>query len=193
MKTPWFRAALVLAAVCGVSACTSLPVTSDVNPALAGAVQCHTFAWSGTFRGDTPLRSTIANPINEARLRTAIGSHLASLGIQEVASNPDCLVGYGIGTRQVVEGAYPYGWGYGAGWGWGPGPWGWGGWGGWGPYVYHEVIIAVDLFDARSRQPIWHAYVPQSLSGLTGAQAEKSINAAVGAIFTKYPGHGAAS
>src|SRR3977135_4342549 len=88
---------------------------------------------------------------------------------QRTAAGADCLVGYGIGSSTVVEDAYPYGWGW-----------------GWDPYVYREGIIAVDLYDAKSRQPLWHASVEQSLYRLNGAEAEKRIDAAVAAIFTKY-------
>jgi hypothetical protein len=176
----------------GLAACTSLRVTSDVNKAVVGSVQCHTFAWAGAFRGDSPMRNGIANPVNEARLRGAITAHLASVGVQPVAAggNADCLVGYGIGARTAIEGAYPPGWawGWGAGYGWGwrhgyaVGYWGWD-----EPYIYHEGIVAVDLYDARSKQPIWHASTNQSLHGAVGAEAEQKIDKAVTAIFTKYP------
>jgi len=81
----------------------------------------------------------------------------------------------------VVWDDWPY---YGGGWGY---PYGWG-WGWPGPYVYHEGIIAVDVYDAKSRQPLWHASVDQSLYGVSGAKAEQRIDAAVAAIFSKYPG-----
>src|SRR5262249_11337059 len=129
----------VLAGVVGVSlavglaACTSLRVTSDVNKSLAGTVKCQSFDWAGSFHGSSDLRSTVANPVNEARLRSAIQSNLNTVGIRQVTENPDCLVGYGIGARNVVEGGYGYP--YGPGWGWGAG-WGWrhgwaGGYAGW--------------------------------------------------------------
>ena len=35
---------------------------------------------------------------------------------------------------------------------------------------------------------MWHASVDQSLYGVSGAEAQKRIDAAVAAIFTKYPG-----
>lgn len=175
----------------GLVGCASLRVTSDVNRAVVGSVQCHTFGWAGTFKGNSPLRDTIANPVNEARLRSAITANLAAQGVQPASGNatPDCLVGYGIGSRTSIEGAYPVGWGW--GWGYGPG-WGWrGGFGGyWGwdePYIYHEGIIAVDLYDGKSKQPIWHASVNQNLQGVTGIDAEKKIDKAVAALFTKYP------
>jgi hypothetical protein len=173
------RAALVVSLVaCALSAC-ALYVKSDVNTALNGTAHCNTFAWAGSFRSSSPLRNTIANPLNESRLRAAIASHLKTGTVQDSAGNADCLVGYGIGSMGVVDPGWDgYGWGYGYGWGWGyP-----------GPYYYREGIIAVDVYDAKSRQPLWHASVNQGLYGASGADAQKKIDAAVAAIFTKYPG-----
>jgi hypothetical protein len=93
-------------------------------------------------------------------------------------------VGYGIGAHTDVEGAYPVGW---VGYGWRGGWYGGAYWD--GPYVYREGIIAVDLYDGRSKQPIWHASVNQSLYGAAGPEAEQKIDRAVAALFTKYP-HG---
>jgi hypothetical protein len=53
--------------------------------------------------------------------------------------------------------------------------------------VSNETRITVDLFDAKSRKPIWHAAASQSVSDLTGPNAEAKINAATAAIFTKLP------
>jgi uncharacterized protein DUF4136 len=177
----------------GLAGCTTLRVTSDVNRAVVGSVQCHTFGWAGTFRGDSPMRNGIANPVNEARLRGAITAQLAAVGVQPAngPTAPDCLVGYGIGARTQIEGAYPVGWGwgfgYGRGWGWRGGGF-YGGYAGWDePYVYREGIVAVDLYDAKSKQPIWHASVNQSLYGAVGAEAEQKIDKAVTVLFTKYP------
>ncbi len=177
--------ALTVSFVLTLAACAPY-VRSDVNTALIGRVHCGSFAWAGEFRSNSPLRSTIANPVNESRLRAAIASHLGGT-VQPVAGNADCLVGYGIGAYYVVGGGYPYpyGWAWGDPYGWGPyGPYGWG----WpGPYVYPEGVIAVDLYDARTGEPLWHASTEQSLHGATGTEAEKRIDAAVAAIFTKYP------
>jgi hypothetical protein len=176
--------------VCGLAACSSLRVTSDVNKSLAGSVKCQSFDWAGSFHGSSDsLRSTIANPVNEARLRSAIQSNLTTAGVHPATEHPDCLVGYGIGARNVVEGG-PYGYG---GWGWGGGVgWrhGWYDGGGWGwdyPYVYQEGVIGVDIYDGKSKQALWHASVDQNLVGATGEKAEKKIQDAVAAIFTKYP------
>ena|SRR5450432_3508551 len=175
-KTLTRTAAIGLFSAALASGC-ALSVKSDVNHALVGSVHCGSYAWAGNFRGASPLRNSIANPLNEERLRTAIATHLSPGPVQPVGSDADCLVGYGIGANYVVDGAYPYGYGWGYGWGWGG-----------GPYVYREGIIAIDLYDAKSRQPMWHASVDQSLDGADGGEAVKRINAAVAALFTKYPG-----
>jgi hypothetical protein len=188
-----FARTVALSVVCGLAACTSLRVKSDINQPLAATVKCQSFDWAGSFHGSSDsLRSTIANPVNEARLRAAIQANLSTVGVRPATENADCLVGYGIGQRNVVEG-YPYGpYGYG-GWGWGGGyGWrnGWAGGGYWGwdyPYVYQEGVIGVDIYDGKSKQALWHATVDQSLVGATGDKAEKKINDAVAAIFTKYP------
>jgi len=172
------RILLVVPAIAATLSGCSLYVKSDVNTALIGSVHCNSFAWAGTFRGNSPLRNTVASPLNEDRLRSAIAAHLKGGAVQTAPGNADCLVGYGIGNSYVVDDLGPYGYGYGWGWGWGyP-----------GPYVYREGIIAVDLYDAKTRQPLWHASVDQSLYGVTGDKAQKRIDAAVAAIFTKYPG-----
>ena len=181
------RTVLAVPVVAGTLAgCSTLNVKSDVNTPLVGSVRCNTFAWAGSFHGNSPLRGTVASPLNESRLRAAIAAHLGTGYIQEAPGAADCLVGYGIGSTYVVDPGGPY-YGYGWGPGWGPG-WGWyGGWGWPGPYVYREGIIAIDLYDARTRQPLWHASVDQSLYGVSGAEAQKRIDAAVAALFAKYP------
>jgi hypothetical protein len=96
------------------------------------------------------------------------------------------VVGYAMGSRQVFNDYYA---GFGGGWGSGWGRRGgfYGGWGWDGPYVSDETRIAIDLFDAKSRTPIWHASVSQNVSDLTGANAEAKISAGTAAIFAKFP------
>ncbi|HTV76638.1 MAG TPA: DUF4136 domain-containing protein [Steroidobacteraceae bacterium] len=198
----------IVAATVALAGCMTVPVRTDQNTQLLATVHCQSVSWAGGFKGSSPLRNGIANPLNEARLRDAIAANLQAAGIQLVEAPPpgpppagspppppqtppaaQCLIGYGIGISRQVDTVYPdWGFGYGPGF-WGPG-WGWGpGWAwGWGaPYSYHESFITVDLYDARSRKPMWHASAEQSLSGLTGDAAAQRIRAAVDAIFRKFP------
>ena len=174
------RAVLAAPVIAGALAGCAPYVKSDANTALISSVRCNSYAWAGSFHGNSPLRSTVANPVNESRLRAAITAHLRPGALQAAPGNVDCLIGYGIGSRYVVDDVYPYG-----GWGYPYYGWGWP-----GPYGYREGIIAVDLYDARTGQPLWHASVDQDLSGLSGAEAEKRIGEAVAAIFAKYPYRG---
>lgn len=198
-RTVWTAA---VAASIALAGCTTIPVRIDQNAQLLATVHCQSVGWAGGFKGDSPLRSSIANPLNEARLRDAIAANLqiAHIPLMDTPApgaaaageqGARCLIGYGIGMQQQIDSVYPAGWGYGAGYygrGWGPG-WGGYGWGyGWGaPYVYHTSFITLDLYDAASREPLWHASAEQSLSGLSGDAATQHIRAAVDAIFLKFP------
>ena len=173
-------------AILALGACTTLPVTTDVNPHYSVA-NCHTYAFAQEHVANVDQPAAFGNPLNAERLRLAIEANMSSRGIIVVADRTasDCTVGYAMGTRQVFSDYYA-GWGYGWGYGWGGYP-GWGGpWVG-GPWVEDETRIAVDIFDTTSRTPIWHAAVSQSMSGLTGPNAAAKINKAVAAIFGKFP------
>ncbi|HTV94669.1 MAG TPA: DUF4136 domain-containing protein [Steroidobacteraceae bacterium] len=179
------RFAKICLAVAGLSlslgACATLQVTTDVNPQYSVA-NCHSYTFASERFGNP--NAPYGNPLNSERLRSAVESNLAARGIMK-ASNPaaaDCVVGYAMGTRPVFNDYYAgWGWGY----GWGPGPWGY--WGYDGPWVENQTRIVVDIFDARSHKPIWHAAVRQSADYLRGPQAEANINNAVAAIFAKLP------
>jgi hypothetical protein len=179
------------AAVLGTSlvACTSLPVRTDVNPNMS-VLNCHTYAFAKEFVANATQPAAYGNPLNAERLRVAVASNLAARGIQPAdRAVADCVVGYAMGTRQVFNdyyGGFGPSWGFGYAYGY---PWGgpFGTWGWEGPYVSDETRIAVDLFDAKSHTPIWHASVTQSVSDLTGPNAEARINAGTAAIFSKFP------
>jgi len=185
-----FQSLLLGGTLLALGAC-SLPVRTDINPNLS-VTSCHTYAFADEHVANTDQPSAFGNPLNADRLRQAIEANMSARGIQKAADrkSADCVVGYAMGTRQVFDDYYGN---FGIGWGWGGG-WGHRGWGGGigydGPYVRDETRISVDLFDAKSRVPIWHASVSQSVAELTGPHAVERINAATTAIFTKFPGAG---
>jgi len=178
---------VLLGASLALGACNSLPVTTDINPNYSVA-NCHTYMFAQEHVANADQPAAFGNPLNADRLRVAVEANMAAKGIQRVGDHAqaDCIVGYAMGSRQVFDDYYA-GWGFGAGYGWGRRGWG-GGWGGYdGPWVRDETRIAVDLFDARSRKPIWHAAVSQTMYDLTGPNAEAKIGTATAAIFTKFP------
>jgi hypothetical protein len=171
----------------GLAGCSSLPVTTDANPNMSVS-SCHTYAFANEHLANSDHPAAYGNPLNAQRLREAVAVNLAAKGIQPAdPATAQCVVGYAIGSRQVFNDYYAGwgGWGYG---GWGPRRGGfYGGWGWDGPYVSDETRIAVDIFDAKSRTPIWHASVSQNVSNLTGPSAEAKISQGTAAIFAKFP------
>jgi Domain of unknown function (DUF4136) len=181
-------------AVAGISlaalaACTTLPVTTDSDPSLS-VTMCHTYTFAHEHVANAEQPTAFGNPLNAERLRASIQSNLAAKGLQRAEHGPaDCVVGYAMGSRQVFNDFYG-GYGFNAGFYHGFGRHGGfgGGWGYDGPWVQDETRISVDLFDNQSRKPIWHAAVSQTVSDLTGPNAEAKIAIATAAIFAKFPG-----
>jgi Domain of unknown function (DUF4136) len=171
-----------------LAACTTLPVTTDTNPNMSVS-NCHTYAFANEHVANSDHPAAYANPLNAERLRVAVAANLAAKGIQPAdRATAECVVGYAIGSRQVFNDYYS-GWGglgYG-GWGYGRRGGFYGGWGWDGPYVNDETRIAVDVFDNKTRTPIWHASVSQNVSNLTGPNAEAKISEGTAAIFAKFP------
>jgi hypothetical protein len=171
-----------------LSACNTVAVRTDYARDMSASI-CHTYAFAMEHVANADQPAAYANPINAQRLRESIQANMATRGIQLVdRAAADCVVGYAMGTRQVFDGYY--GGYYGAGWGFGGyrRGWGWGGgWGYDGPWVENETRISVDLFDAKSHKPIWHASASQNVYELSGPQAVQKIDLATAAIFAKFP------
>jgi Domain of unknown function (DUF4136) len=174
---------VIAAASLALGACTTLPVTTDVNPNFSVAT-CHSYSFAPERVPNADQPAPFSNPLNAERLRNAIESNMAARGVSRVNDGADCVVGYAMGTRQVFNDYYA---GWGMGWGYGWGPRGYGYWGYDGPWVDNETRISVDIFDAKSRKPMWHGAVSQSVSDLRGPNAVAKINAATAAIFAKLP------
>jgi hypothetical protein len=190
MLNPRIIPVLACSAALGLSACNTVAVKTDYAKDLSASV-CHTYAFAMEHVANADQPAAYANPLNAERLRVSIQSQMNARGIQLVdRPAADCVVGYAMGSRQVFDGYYG---GY-AGWGFAGGRGGFGFRGAWGydgPWVENETRIAVDLFDARSHKPIWHASASQSVNELSGPEAVQKIDLATAAIFSKFPGpHG---
>jgi hypothetical protein len=171
----------------GLSACNTVAVRTDYARDMSASI-CHTYAFAMEHVANADQPAAYANPLNAERLRQAIQANMSGRGIQLVdRASADCVVGYAMGSRQVFDGYY--GGYYGAGWGFG-GRRGWGYAGGWGydgPWVDNETRISVDLFEAKSHKPIWHASASQNVNELSGPEAVQKIDLATAAIFAKFP------
>ena len=180
---------LAAAAALTLSAGCALQAQTDSDPRVSLAT-CHNYAFAEASDAGLEAASAFGNPLNEKRLREAIAGSLAARGLTVAAdvAGADCLVGYAIGSRLAPDPTTPrFSWGLGMGWG----GWGHHGLGGsvaWqAPYDYREGRVTVNLYDARSHQALWHAYVDADVTGLRGADAEQRIKAVVAVIFEKFP------
>lgn len=175
-----------------LTACSTFNVRSD-SSAAADLSVCHTYTWIETPAEEGP--NPFGNPLNDKRLRDAVSQRLQGRGMTPATSGTgDCQVSYAFGSRTTPGQTGRSRWSFGLGTGWG----GYGGRGTMGsvywdtaPYAYRENRVSVDLFRSGTgpagREPLWHASVDMDLTQLTGAEAEKRIDAAVAAMFTKYP------
>ncbi len=185
----------VLAASLALGACSTPQVRYD-SDARANLASYRSYVWElPEAEDDTAGGPAFRNPLNEQRLRDAVDAQLAARGLQAAAegAKPDAYVTVAVGTRQSAERErrFPVRVGFGFGT-WRPG---------FGSsvmiyddgfYDYREGRISVNLYDATTRKPVWYATVEQDLTYLTGADAEKRINAVVAAMFAKFPSVGSA-
>ncbi len=182
---PGLAAAVAMALLAGCA----LQAQTDSDPRVSLAT-CHNYSFADAQDSRPEATSAFGNPLNEKRLREAIAGSLAARGLllSTEGGAADCLVGYAIGSRLAPDPTAPrFNWGFGMGWG----GWGHHGLGGalaWqAPYDYREGRVTVNLYDARSHQALWHAYVDADVTGLMGTDAEQRIKAVVAAIFAKFP------
>jgi hypothetical protein len=195
MKVPVPNKALVVALTLSatlLTACSTMNVRSD-SAAAASLGACHTYSWMAPPPGSQP--NPFGNPLNDQRLRDAVSQRLQSRGMAPAATGgaADCQVSYSAGSRTTIENNYDrprFSFGFGTGWGrWGRGGGGSVFWDTSYPYAYNEHRVSLDVFqgDDAARKPLWHASVDLDLANLSGAEAEKRIDAAVAAMFAKFP------
>lgn len=146
-----------------LSACVTTPyVRTDFDPA-ANFATYRTYSWIPV---EVPRGM---NPLMFRRVQGAIDRALLARGYTQ-ADPGDFAIAFTIGEQDRTEvhsyggyGGYYGGWGSPWGWGWGGGWGGWGwpyGWGGGYPYIdsyqVTERSIVIDIYDAKTKQPVWH-------------------------------------
>ena len=142
-----------------------------------------TFSWVS----DEPLLvvSPLVNPLVADLVERAVHDELTSKGFRfvEDRSRADFVVGFTVGSRSEisVETNIGEGFTYAAG--------------SWAVGYYDEVDVeqysegrlAIDLFDAKLRHPVWHGYATKGVTGADQANAEAVIRDVVGRILAHFP------
>jgi hypothetical protein len=179
-------AARLLALSCAValSSCATIHADSDYYSAVDFS-KYHRYAWVS----DSPLiRSQSAHveisPLTVRRVREAIERVLQSKGFDLAATREDAefALAFTIGARDMItmNDYPPY---YRGVWEWGPNYYGQN----IDTNMYTEGMLAVDVFDGASREPVWHGWARKVIVGADIDDPEKTINAAVDAIFADFP------
>lgn len=183
-STALVRSSSLIAAVLLLTACATVRVGSDYDHT-ADFSRYHTFAW---MPPRTDLRDT-PDPLVVQRAHDAIEASLQSKGYRLV-SDPaaaDFVVDFTIGAHErtdITSFPEPY-----------RGPWfgrrAWWGAPYWGNRIdvrqYQEGTLSIDMFDGKSKRPVWHGWARKELTRSDIERSDESIRKAVDAVLAKFP------
>jgi hypothetical protein len=122
------------------------------------------------------------NPLMDQRALADVASVLASKGLKEVPegeAQATVVVHAATKTKHTYETFYD---------GWGGWRWRWGGFGQTQTFVndYKVGTLVVDIFDAKTKQAIWHGFASDALSDNARDNA-KTTEQAVERMFNTFP------
>ena len=176
------RLLLMVALALIAGGCQSIQTYSDYDHRIDMSGY-RTFSWIS----EHPMidSSPSVSPLTEGRVEQAIIDVMQQKGISFVSDvkQADFVVAFTVGSRQKVRvdtTSYPVGY---------RGPFGW------GPGYYQDVNVreytegrlAIDIFDTKLHQPVWHGYGTKSISGSDRKNAAAVIHQAVAAILKSFP------
>lgn len=150
--------------------------------------QYRTFAWIA----DDPLilgagEQTPISPLSQKKIVQAIEDELGNRGFthSENADQADFVVSYTVGTRERID-ALSYPSAYQGTWGWHM----------YGRYyyttevvhrTYTEGTLGIDIFDRKTKQPIWHGWASKTILTSDRENPSPIIEKAVAAIIEQFP------
>ncbi len=182
LNSLFLRAAVAILMAGAAASCDSIQTRSDFASGTDFA-SYRTFTWIS----DNPMigSSPMTNPLTEGRVQLAILNEMKAKGITFVTQQKeaDFVVAFMVGTRQQVRvdtTNYPVGF---------RGPYAWG-----VGYVqdvdvreFTQGQLTIDIFDTKSRQPVWHGYGSKSVTASDQKNAAEIIQKAVTAILKDFP------
>lgn len=127
------------------------------------------------------------SPLTQKKIVDAIAGELARKGFVFTADRgaADFIVAYTVGTRDRIE-ATSYPTAYQGAWGWHL----------YGRYyydievehrMYTEGTLGVDIFDGKTKQPVWHGWATKTISSADRQDPSPSIDKAVAGLFAAFP------
>jgi hypothetical protein len=171
------RSIVVLGAVLLLFACETPRVESDYDRSVA-------FTGFHTFALLHREHVGISNPLAVTHAEDDIKQELQRRGFVEATdpASSDMVVDFTLGAQERLDiNSYPSAY---------AGPWLWG-----GPHwdsnlsvrQYREGSLAIDIFDSRSRRPVWHGSIKKELTRSDIEQPGEAISSAVNSVLSKFP------
>ena len=175
-----FLASLALTALPG---CETIKVVSDHDPSFSFSGY-DSFAWMSAHPMVTAGPGM--NPLIEGRIMAVITETMRAKGISLVptAEQADFVVSFSVGARERVSvTSTPYPVAYRGAWRWGR--------------AYYNAVdvrqdtegrLAIDIFDAKEKRPVWHGYATANVSSATDrAERQALLREAVTKILAEFP------
>ena len=176
------RAVLSLLAALALGGCAATLQTGADFDRAANFAGYRTFAWMPRTHPPTH------NPLNVRRVQEAIQAQLEAKGLrfEPELARADLAVDFTLSSAERTDiTSYPVE--FRGGWRWGGGYWG----SDIDVHQYREGTLAIDFFDARSHQPVWHGWATKPLERKDLDNPGPPIKAAVAAVLAPYPPGGA--
>jgi hypothetical protein len=178
-------AAGALLAAAFLAGCESTPQVGSDADRSANFAGYHSFALVPRNRVVMSFPpDALHNPLVVSRIEDEIKQGLQTKGYT-LESDPlraDLAVDFTIGAQERIDVRSVPG-------GWGVGPM----WAGtrWGSDIdvrqYREGTLAIDVFDVKTRRPVWHGWAQKELSRKDIEQSATPIHDAVESILAKFP------
>jgi hypothetical protein len=146
-----------------------------------------TFSWIDEAPYISDDSSVRLSPLTQSKIQRAIQTQLENKGysFSEDRDNADFVVAYTVGTREKISvTSYPVGF---------HGSWGWHVHGSYyyvreySEHSYTEGTLGVDIFDGKSRKPVWHGWAEKSITESDREDPSSVIKEGVAKLFESFP------
>lgn len=170
-----------------LSGCATIQSGSHYDEA-ASFAGYRSFSWIA----DDPMivgigESPSVSPLTQKKIVDAIAGELTRKGFIYRADRgaADFVLSYTVGTRERIE-ATSYPSAYRGAWGWHL----------YGRYYYETEVVhrmytegtlGVDVFDGKTKQPVWHGWATKTISTSDRQDPSPAIEKAVTALFAEFP------
>lgn len=182
--SPGLRIAVLVACV-AITACSTIRSGSHYDETADFSVYS---SWSWIADDPyIPANGPMASPLSHQKIRDAIREQLLVKGYtySPDRDQADFVVSYSIGSREKLRvSSYPVGY---------RGPWGWHVYGSryyiheYDAHSYTEGTLAVDIFDRKSRKPVWHGWAGKTITASDRKDPSDVIKRGVARLFETFP------